>query len=826
MILRSLAGVLCVLGVVCLSAPEPAQAQQVQRPFGKVLEEWNRALDQAAQELAEPDLAAPRGEALKEHLAAIESEARAIKARAESEIAPLQSRLEALGPAPGEGEPPEAEEIAAQRREIGEDIAFYETRIKHADLAVARVEELREQVAARTLERSLEVLFKRYPLPLAPATLARAVPDFFRALGLIARSPSDWWASLSEAQRERIIVYRVALVVLFAFVLGWGLRRTLLRRFGRDPALEAPSYTRRLSGAVADGLARGLVPSLILAAFLAWALSDESLISGLFAQAFVTLCAVTIMFVLAWALPRAVLAPDLPAWRLIPVTPEHARPITRRIAFLAGVFAVDLFFVNSSRDLVVSDELVSLYTLIAKSLEAGGILALMQGGLWAADGAAAAAQSGTAGRGQWTFWSALRRVISIVAVALVVAALAGYANLSRYLAESLVLSGMVVGVLVLLRGLLRELIGAALRSKLLQDTLAMPHGTRSRYKFWLRALLDLVAYAGGLALTLVAWGVAPGDLLRFVGRLMQDFTVGNVTISLSDILVAVLVFFVVMTATRMTQRLLSERVFPRTQLDVGIRHSLSAGLGYAGLALAAALAVAALGLDLSNLALIAGALSVGIGFGLQNVVNNFVSGLILLIERPIKVGDWILVGGHEGYVKRINVRATEIETFQRAAVIVPNSELIAGTVTNWTHKDRYGRVEVPVGVAYGSDVARVMDILQRCLREHEMILSHPEPYALFRGFGDSSLDFEARGFIANVLYRLSVQSDLRVAIYQAFAEAGIQIPFPQRDLHIKSVERLPEGLKVTVGEPGRGAAPPGVETSAPAVAAGPDEGQE
>jgi potassium efflux system protein len=207
---------------------------------------------------------------------------------------------------------------------------------------------------------------------------------------------------------------------------------------------------------------------------------------------------------------------------------------------------------------------------------------------------------------------------------------------------------------------------------------------------------------------------------------------------------------------------------------------------YVGLAIALLLAIAAVGVDLSNIAIIAGALSVGIGFGLQNIVNNFVSGLILLIERPVKVGDWILVGNYEGYVKQINVRATEIETFQRAAIIVPNSEIISGAVTNWTYKDSYGRAEVKVGVAYGSDVDKVMQILLDCLHKHEAVLDHPAPYVLFKGFGDSSLDFEARGYIGDVAWRIFIESELRVAINRAFAEAGIEIPFPQRDLHLRS----------------------------------------
>ena len=802
-----------------LAGLDGAAAQDAQRPFGEVVEAWNQGLELAAHETAEPDLSAPRVEALKDRLAAIETEAREVKATAQTEIAPIESQLTALGPPPAEDEPPEAEEIAARRREIVENIASYEARIKQADLAITRAQKLAEQLATRTLERSIERLFEPYPFPLAPDTVARAVPDFFKILTLLGRSPIDWWRSLSEAQKERVVFYRFAVIVVLAVVFGWGLRRALLHWFGRDPAVPAPSYTRRLTGAIADGLAHGIVPSLILAGFLVRALSGEALIGGLFAQVFVSFCAVTIMFILAWALPRAVLAPDLPAWRLLPVTRQNARTLSRRTTFLAAVFAIDLFIVASSRGLALTEELIALFTLVTKTLEGGGILALLHGRLWVYD-EAEAREAGLGDASRWGFWVTLRRMIGLVAVAVFFTALAGYANVSNYLAESLAISGMIVGALVLLRGLLRESIGVAVRSRLLQATLAIPHKARSRYKFWLRGLLDLLVYLGGLILVLIVWGVAPRDIWSWAGKTWRGITIGNVTISLGDILAAIAVFVVALVVTRMVQRLLNERIFPQTNLDMGVRHSLSTGLGYAGLALALALAIAAIGFDLSNVAIIAGALSVGVGFGLQNVVNNFVSGLILLIERPIKVGDWIKVGEHEGYVRRINVRATEIETFRRAAVIIPNSELISGAVTNWTHRDRYGRVELPVGVAYGSDVAQVMDVLQRCLDENEAILPYPEPYILFKGFGDSSLDFEGRGHIANVEYRVVVQSELRIAIYRAFEEAGIEIPFPQRDLHIKSVEHLEDAVTLRAGA---ASAP---TPTVPRVRTGPSEGEE
>ena len=196
------------------------------------------------------------------------------------------------------------------------------------------------------------------------------------------------------------------------------------------------------------------------------------------------------------------------------------------------------------------------------------------------------------------------------------------------------------------------------------------------------------------------------------------------------------------------------------------------------------------GFDFSNIAIIAGALSVGIGFGLQNIVNNFVSGLVLLFERPIRKGDWIVVGQTEGYVKDIQIRATRIQTFDRSDVIVPNSELISGQVTNWVLSTKSGRAIIPVGVAYGSDTEKVRDILMEIAETNNEIDTSgymPKPRVLFREFGDSSLNFELRVFMKEVDNRLSLISDINFAIDKAFREAEIEIPFPQRDLHVKNM---------------------------------------
>jgi small-conductance mechanosensitive channel len=800
--LRAFTLLLAFFAALCLTARVEAQPS-TQRPFATVVSEWDQSLELVSRELLRPELPEARAMTLRDRLAAIRQEARQVQAESEAQLKPLHSKLGALGPAPQEGAAPESAEIAKERQTILEDIAFYEGRIKQAALIIKRADDLTEEMRTRSLDMMVEHLLKSFPLPFLPGAIAEAVPEFLDRLAEIARAPADWWNGLPAHQRQPGSFGFLALIVILAAALGLAMRFALIRWLGRDPRIEQPSYARRLYGALAEGLANGMLPALFFGALLYRVNSEAAIVSGFFASVISAACGALILFVLAWALPRAVLAPELPSWRLVNITAGNALRVSRLVTVLAGVFALDLFLENAARDLEVSDALASVYLFVTNTLEAGLVLALLRRPLWAPseetlesspeEGGARPATEGAQRRN--LFWLALRLAVGIMAIATIVSSLIGYANLGAYLVKILLLSTLIIGGLVLLRGLARELIGALLRSRFLREQLALGHGTRQILKFWIRSFLDLALCIAGVLLVLPLWGIPLNDILDWTWKALEGFQFGDVRISVAEILAAIAVFVVAVVVTRLLQRVLSERVLPHTSLDSGLRHSLSTGFGYLGLIVAAALGIAALGLDLTNLALIFGALSVGIGFGLQHVANNFISGLILLIERPIKVGDWVVVGANEGYVKRINLRATEIETFQRASIVIPNSEIVSTAVVNWTHRDRYGRVDVPVGVAYGSDVELVTETLERCLRENKDVVDWPAPYVLFRGFGESALEFSARGFIANIEYVYGVQSALLTAIDKAFREAEIEIPFPQRDLHLKNLDQLAEALR-------------------------------
>jgi potassium efflux system protein len=279
------------------------------------------------------------------------------------------------------------------------------------------------------------------------------------------------------------------------------------------------------------------------------------------------------------------------------------------------------------------------------------------------------------------------------------------------------------------------------------------------------------------------------QVLDFVQEVFAaQLSVGALAISLGDVTAFGLTVYLSFRLARLVDYVLNEDVFTRLQLARGVPYAISSLVRYSFIVLGIGVSFAAAGIELSKLTVIAGGLGVGIGFGLQNVVNNWVSGLILLFERPLQVGDAVqLANGLWGEIGHIGIRASVIRTFDGAEVIVPNGSLISEQVTNWTLSDHRRRIELNVGVEYGTPAQRVIDLLLEVAHAHPEVLDDPESAALFMGFGDSSLDFLLRVWIGNFGGGFTVRSELSVAIQAALADAGIGVPFPQRDLHLKTV---------------------------------------
>jgi len=306
---------------------------------------------------------------------------------------------------------------------------------------------------------------------------------------------------------------------------------------------------------------------------------------------------------------------------------------------------------------------------------------------------------------------------------------------------------------------------------------------------FMQLAIDLAVWVTFIVFIIYVWDDSGTTLESLYERITGGVSIGELKLVPIKIISGILLFIALLIVIGWIKRWIDRRWLQQIVIERGAREALITIFGYVGFVGAVLIGLTQAGVDLSGLGWVSGGLAIGLGFGMQEIANNFVSGLILLFERPIRTGDFVSVGNVEGFVRNISIRATEIETMDNQNVLVPNSELISGRVTNWVLRNSAGRLQIRVGVAYGSDVEKVREILESVAREHpEVILdgSAPAPRALFMGFGDSSLDFELRVRIFRIDRRFSVTSDINFLIDAAFREEGITIPFPQHDLHVIS----------------------------------------
>ncbi|MEN0088280.1 MAG: mechanosensitive ion channel domain-containing protein, partial [Pseudomonadota bacterium] len=515
-----------------------------------------------------------------------------------------------------------------------------------------------------------------------------------------------------------------------------------------------------------------------------------------------------------WYLSSAIFVPRRPLWRLVPFTNQGAARL-RILAVASALSYAAVYAGNGSATILGSSVEGTLITGLIGAVIQGAIIFLIatsrpilptvepaHNKLLAAPDEAVESEDVATDEAfitpaferpgnPWPF--SLRFVLYAIALAIFGSALLGYIGLASFISRQFVVTGAILTTMYLgyiaSREVGREGVFAQTRlGKGARDAMSLDQRGVEQVGLLFGIAGFIAVLAIGLPLIALQWGAQITDIAGGARRIFTGFEVGSVRISLSGILFGVLIFIGVYFLVRLFQRWLDAGVLARSRVDSGVRDSIRKGVGYAGIALAALIGITSAGINLSSLAIVAGALSLGIGFGLQNIVQNFVSGLILLVERPIKVGDIVTVGGYDGVVSQISVRATQLNLFDQKTVTIPNSEFINGTVNNWTHKNRNARNDIVVGVAYGSDTRLVEQLLLDIAMDHPTVLNEPAPWVLFTDFGGSSLDFQLFIYLANLSDGIATRNEIRHQIVERFEEEGIAIPFPQRDLNLRLVD--------------------------------------
>ena len=680
-------------------------------------------------------------------------------------LASIAAQLAALGPVPESGI--EAGSVTARREALIEQQHFLEAPQRLAAEAHARANGLIGELDAAMLARETAALTQRGPLPLRLDAVGEGLFHLIELVGIVAvETRAGLSQRLQTGMLWQVLPRSLGYLAFAVALLGYG-RRWVTRR--KALLEERQTAHRPLALFLLSLVQIGI--SLIGLYLLARGL-DLLGIFGLRGNAIIkAIPAAGFAIIFAWWLSRQVFPTgERPgALGYDEATRRRGRIVAQSmgwimaasIILIAPLMTMELSIgaraaVEWPMQLLLGLSLAGLGLVIATPREE----ALPDGG----------------GRGRLRFL--IGRLCILVGIAAPAIGLFGYGAAAGALITPAILTLGIFGVVLLLQGTVGTLGGP-----LGEET---PTGGRAL----IPVLVSFVIYLAALPVLALAWGAQTDTLREIWARFREGLSIGETRLSPTDFLTFALVFALGYLATRFLQGTLRRSVLPRTKLDLGGQNAIVAGVGYVGIILAAIIAITSAGINLSSLAIVAGALSVGIGFGLQNIVSNFVSGIILLIERPVSEGDWIEVGGQMGYVRSISVRSTRIETFDRTDVIVPNADLVSNQVTNWTRGNLIGRVIVPVGVAYGSDVEKVKTILREIAEAHPLVIMTPPPAVLFQGFGADSLDFEIRAILRDVNYVLQTKSEMNTEIDRRFREAGIEIPFAQRDIWLRNPEVL------------------------------------
>ena len=709
-------------------------------------------------------------EALRSRIVEFRGEFDTIRSKSASRITALREQIAALGvPPEGEGAPSESAEVAAQRADLTEQLNAVLLPVQRAEAEFVRANALVGQIDHILRERQTELLLSVSPSPLNPIHWQPAVNDLVAAVQSIWRETAvQTQQNLWETTPVVVALALLGLVLIFrgrrwSVMIVEGLQRFGARGFGIWHFIVS--------------LLRVLLPFAGLMV-LSLAVISTQLLSIEAEEIIWTIAQMGgVMLLIRWVSERVFARDDEEV--LVDLTPQDRGKVRFNvwvITLLLVLTALLTQLLEAGEPAVASKSVLLFVPLVIACMALFSIGRVLRGYVdqKSTGEHVGEVRASTLGRVVRAFGTGAIAVACISPLLLAV----GYFKAATALMPPYIMTLALLGLVMVLQRFLADVYGVITGQGSAARDALMP------------VVFGLVLLMLVLPPLALVWGARVTDLTELWAAFGRGFAIGDSRISPSDFIAFAVIFVIGYVLTRLLQSALKTNVLPKTKMDIGGQNAVVSGLGYVGIFLAALAAITGAGIDLSSIAIVAGALSVGIGFGLQNIVSNFVSGIILLIERPISEGDWIEVGGQMGYVRDISVRSTRIETFDRTDVIVPNADLVSGTVTNYTRGNTVGRVIIPVGVAYGSDTREVDRLLREIAEAQPMVLANPPPSVVFIGIGASTYDFEIRAILRDVNWMLVVKNDINHAIVERFAEANIEMAFPQLDVWMRNPETL------------------------------------
>lgn len=775
-----------VLGIaVLLWQPTSLQAAETSLDFSKIYQQ----LSNIEKNLQTSDFSLQNITEQTSFLYEISNDIATFKQDNEREARFVQKQLDALGEEPSDGTE-ELKVIAEKRSEFKTELALLKGRIAEADILQVKIDELNLLILSVRNQKLLGNLMAKQPILIESQNFVIAIKNAVQFLWEITISPVEWYKSLDTSDRGVALIYLVSIIAILAaaFWLGLFLRRLIMKNWGYHTDVEIPNYGQKLLAAIFVAVAYGVIPALIIGGFLAWMIASQIFDESVFGMVLSSFMSYLLWVILARAVARVTFAPYNERWRLINVSTPKALGIVHTLYLSIVLIGATSLLQKLAINIQPSQDLNNFLTIIGCAVKAFCIILFVSTVFHEEEKNDKAEQNSAEDQendddGNLSFSLKIMFLASVITIATFGISLFGYSRLSAFFLNRYIITMLLFGIFSITHKLIREILKRIFLMSFWAKSFKLRRKLLVKIDFGLSLILTPALALFFVFILLNLWGLSGDVILHAVKKLLFGFDVGGVRISLIAIVLGIVVFFASLALVKVIKNNLTNNIFAKLDIDDGIKHSLSSGISFVGIVIATLLAIIVMGGNLTSLAVIAGALSIGIGFGLQNIVNNFVSGIIILFERPFKVGDWVIFNGEEGQIKQINIRSTELETFRKTSVIIPNATLISSALINLTHGNNWTRQSININVAYGSDVNLVTEILLDCARNNKKILKTPAPYVLFQNFGANALEFELRCYSNNIWAGWSIPSELRYEINRRFIEEGIEIPFQQIVIH-------------------------------------------
>lgn len=689
----------------------------------------------------------------------------------------IQKKINALGPAP-EKDNAEPAEIARQRKEFTRQADGYKAQITQTDLIKAKIEEINTLIVKLRNQTLLENILTKQSSIFHPEEFWTSLVSFAKFGFNLIKSPLYWYNELSSADRtvvnNNIII--VCTAMLTSLVIAVYLSLYIKKWFGYKQNIEKPNYTQKFRAAIAMLIARGVIPAAVIGAFLLWLKNTPVINNGSFGLLLQTVAFYLLWYYIAKAVVKVVFTPFNGKWRIIEVCDDKAKKISSALIFSVAAVCCVSFFLTLAAQMSSEAEIVYSLQIFANAVKAFCVILVTRRFLYDADDINLETLREDEEINELSASSKISLLITFIMIVSFSASLFGYIRLSAFVINRFIISMLTIGTFYILGKLIRVLFHQLLLFRFWISIFRINRRTLVKTEFWFGLILTPVLGVVCILSLLAVWGASVDILINNVSNFLVGFNIGGVHISITSILLGIVSFFISMFLFKMLKNSFERGSLSKIEMEEGVKNSVTALISFIGFIFSCILAIAVMGGSLSSITIIAGTLSFGAGLGLQNMVSNLVAGITILFERPIKIGDWVIINNYEGIVKQINMRSTELETWNKSHVIIPNSDILSKSLVNLTYNNRMSRIEIKVGVDYNSDIELVKKTLLEIADETPDTLKTPAPNVSFSDLGGHKLNFQLNCYTANIYNRSAISNSIREKIVTRFRRLGIVIP--------------------------------------------------